>query len=159
MIGRLGVAFAAALLLNAALPAVASPTRLAPADAYFGRQGLSILGLRNAIRDITLREDLQYADDGPVLYRKLLIVEDAMNDWRAQYPYDSWLPRLGYALGRAWMKLEYANARDHAEYTLGWVIANYPSSAIAPWAMALRNAAGVLATADRRDPAIPIDVP
>jgi hypothetical protein len=159
MIRRLGVAFGAALLLSATIPAAANPTALAPADAYFGRQGMSILGLRNAVKDIDLREDLHLADDGPVLYHKLLIVEDAMNDWRRKYPQDSWVPRLGFALGRVWMKLGYADARDHAGFTLGWVIADYPTNSIAPWATAFRNAASTLATADREfvEPSIPIE--
>lgn len=43
---------------------------LAPADEYFGRMRMSILGSR------------------------LALVDDALRDWRAHYPRDTWLPRM-----------------------------------------------------------------
>jgi hypothetical protein len=158
----LALAIGAMLAVAPLVPAVANPTVLAPADDYFGHERMSVLGVRNAIRDLDLRASYHFTGDGPVLYHKLLIVEDSMNDWRRQYPNDTWIPRMGYALARAWLKLGYADAREHARFTLGWIVADYPASRIAPWAAALRNAGRVLTADDWSNPnplPIPIENP
>ncbi len=137
----LGLGIAFVLAHNS--PAAAGQTRLAPADDYFGHYHMSVLGVRNAIKDLGMRQEQHLSNDEQVLYSKLLIVEDSLNDWRARYPNDTWIPRLGLALAKVWTRLNFADAGDHAGVTLGWVIANYPSSEIAPWAVAFRNATRV----------------
>jgi hypothetical protein len=148
-----------ALMLAPAAPAFADRSGLAPADEYFGRSHLSVLGVRNAIKDLTSREDMHIDGDEAVVYGKLLIVEDAITDWRAKFPADTWLPRLGLSLARAWSKLEFADAAGRASAALDWIAREYPDSAAAPWAATYRNAPRALATADTAAdvPAVPIE--
>jgi hypothetical protein len=66
---------------------------LAPADEYFGRMKMSVLGIRNELDGLERRAsggDRNVAS----MAGKLALVDDAINDWRAHYPRDSWLPRF-----------------------------------------------------------------
>ena len=66
---------------------------LAPADEYFGRMKMSVLGIRNALDGLERRAsggDRNVAS----MSGQLALVEDAMHDWRVHYPRDTWLPRF-----------------------------------------------------------------
>jgi len=98
------VAFAIALLLpvlGTCVPRVshaATTAAVAPADEYFGRLKMSILGIRNRIHDIQQRL-AQAAFDRGAVAGQLALVEDAMRDWEARYPADPWSPRFQAQLG------------------------------------------------------------
>jgi hypothetical protein len=62
----------------------------APADVYFGRYKLSNLGVRNAIRDMTIEGDSPLAL--PLQTGRINAVESALPDWANRYPHDPWLP-------------------------------------------------------------------
>ena len=65
---------------------------LAPADEYFGRLKMSVLGIRNEL--VTLERRIESGDRNvAAMSGKLAMVDDAMRDWRAHYPRDTWLPR------------------------------------------------------------------
>jgi hypothetical protein len=66
---------------------------LAPADEYFGQLRMSVLGIRNELNGLERRAS---SGDPNVsaMTGKLALVDDAMRDWRARYPRDSWLPRF-----------------------------------------------------------------
>jgi hypothetical protein len=101
---------------------------LAPADSYFGRFRMSVLGIRNAIKDVAIRVDSASADELSALYHKLTMVEDAVFDLRERYPHDSWLPQLGFSLAQAFAKMPLPAAQVHANDTFNWLIADYPQS-------------------------------
>jgi len=88
-------AFAAMVMMIAcaAMPARAATMRdLAPADEYFGQLKMSVLGIRNELNGLERRcasGDRNVA----AMSGKLAFVDDAMRDWRARYPRDTWLPR------------------------------------------------------------------
>jgi hypothetical protein len=126
-------------------------SELAPADAYFGRLRMSILGMRNAIKDVSLRIDGASADDLAMLYRKLSLVEGALLDLKDQYPQDSWLPQLGLSLAETFAKMPFAGAQVRANDDLEWVIAEYPTSDQALYAGSIRRA--------RLAPAPTMDIP
>lgn len=66
---------------------------LAPADEYFGQLRMSVLGIRNELNGLERRAvggDRNVA----AMSGKLAMVDDAMRDWRARYPRDTWLPRF-----------------------------------------------------------------
>jgi hypothetical protein len=66
---------------------------LAPADEYFGQLRMSVLGIRNELNTLERRAtsgDRNVAS----MTGKLALVDDAMRDWRARYPRDTWLPRF-----------------------------------------------------------------
>lgn len=72
---------------------------LAPADEYFGRMKMSVLGIRNALDGLERRA----AGGDPnvsSMSGQLAFVDDAMRDWRTKYPRDTWLPRFQRARAR-----------------------------------------------------------
>lgn len=111
----------------------------APADEYFGRLKLSILGIRNSVADIDARGES--ADDVAArnLCHKLIVAEDALRDWQAKYPDDAWIPKLGYAMLKDFEKLDatiltedFHDASVHAIDLAGWLEATFPNSEFAP---------------------------
>jgi len=65
---------------------------LAPADEYFGRLRMSVLGIRNEL--VALERRAESGDRNvAAMGGKLAMVDDAMRDWRLRYPRDTWLPR------------------------------------------------------------------
>jgi hypothetical protein len=120
--------FALVLALAFAAPAFADTTRnLAPADRYFGRLKMSILGVRNALSDLSARADAQ-PEQAEHIYDKAVLVEDALHDWQRHFPRDPWIPKYAYALAQLYGKLELDDARLRKNDTLDWLIATYPES-------------------------------
>jgi hypothetical protein len=66
---------------------------LAPADEYFGQLRMSVLGIRNE-RNTLERRATSGDRNVAAMSGKLAMVDDAMRDWRARYPRDTWLPRF-----------------------------------------------------------------
>lgn len=88
---RAAVGFVSALILSAPLRATAiSPSPLAPADEYFGRQKLSILSITNTLHDAS-RRVASSPKHAAEMYHPLLEVEDAIQDWARKYPQDAWI--------------------------------------------------------------------
>jgi hypothetical protein len=79
-------------LLVASLSSVAQAgvRDLAPADEYFGRMKMSVLGIRNALDGLERRAESGDRSVGSML----TLVDDAISDWRAKYPHDTWLRRF-----------------------------------------------------------------
>jgi len=105
----------------------ATTTSLAPADRYFGRLKMSILGIRNSLKDLSERVDL-HPEDGQHVYDKAVLVEDALHDWQRQYPHDPWIPRYAYTLAQLYGKVDTDDARTHRDQMLDWLGATYPES-------------------------------
>ena len=55
--------------------------RIAPADEYFGRLKMSILGIRNVIKDQGLKIDVA-PENGPSSFATMALTEDALHDWQ-----------------------------------------------------------------------------
>ena len=87
-------ALAAMIVCVATASAQAATMRdLAPADEYFGQLRMSVLGIRNELN--TLERRASSGDRNvAAMSGKLALVDDAMRDWRARYPRDTWLPRF-----------------------------------------------------------------
>jgi hypothetical protein len=118
-----------ALLLGfaCAAPAVADFSNLAPADRYFGRLKMSILGVRNSINDLSARADA-HPEDAEHVFDKAVLVEDALRDWHAHFPRDPWIPRYAYSLAQLYGKLDMDEARVRRNDMLDWLGATYPES-------------------------------
>ena len=71
--------------------------KVAPADEYFGKLKMSILGIRNTIKDKGLLVDVDSTKAESTL-GAIALTEDAMHDWERKYPCDSWLPGTILAL-------------------------------------------------------------
>ncbi|GAC1659646.1 MAG: hypothetical protein NVS4B13_05090 [Candidatus Elarobacter sp.] len=122
------ILLALALGVSFTAPVFAEPAaNLAPADRYFGRLKMSILGVRNSLADLSARADA-HPDDAEHIYDKVVLVEDALHDWQRKFPRDPWIPQYAYSLAQLYGKLDYDDARVHKNDTLDWLIATFPSS-------------------------------
>jgi hypothetical protein len=122
------ILLALALACSFTAPAFAEPSAsLAPADRYFGRLKMSILGVRNQIKDLALRADM-HPEDAEHIYDKAVLVEDALRDWHKHFPRDPWIPKYAYSLAQLFGKLDYDDARVRRNDTLDWLIATFPES-------------------------------
>ena len=131
---------APAPILVSAAPVNSSAQRgaKAPADEYFGKFKLSILGVRNVVHDIDARADNAAEDVASNLCHKLILAEDALRDWQAKYPDDSWVPKFGYAMVKDYEKIDADMVSDdshvasvHAIDLEGWLDNAYPNSEFA----------------------------
>jgi hypothetical protein len=103
---------------------------LAPADRYFGRMKMSILGIRNSIKDLEVRLD-RAPEDADHVFDKAVLVEDALHDWQTKFPRDPWIPRYAYKLAKLYGKVARDDARERMNDTLDWLEATYPESEFA----------------------------
>src|SRR5580704_4539158 len=77
---------------------------LAPADEYFGRFNLSVLGIANTIRDAGARVD-DGADPRTMLNGPLSFVTDAIHAWEQKYPNDPWIAKDLLALETVYLRV------------------------------------------------------
>jgi hypothetical protein len=103
--------------------------KVAPADEYFGRLKLSILGIRNTIKDMGLKVDAN-PSNGAQIMNAVALTEDAMHDWEKKYPHDTWIPPAIFSLERLYAKVDSDEARAHAKYTMAWLVKDYPTSTV-----------------------------
>jgi hypothetical protein len=101
--------------------------KVAPADEYFGRLKMSILGIRNVIKDDALKIDADPAQ-GPGVISGIAMTEDALHDWEAKYPQDTWLPHSLFTLERLYAKIDSDIARAKAKATMAWLVHDFPQS-------------------------------
>jgi hypothetical protein len=102
--------------------------RVAPADEYFGRLKLSILGIRNTIKDMGLKADADSSHAANVVMGSVGLTEDAIRDWEKKYPKDTWIPATIFSLERLYAKVDSDDARMHAKVTMAWLVRDYPAS-------------------------------
>lgn len=109
------------------LPAAAHSrpaVRVAPADEYFGRLKMSILGIRNELHDLSMR--LQYSPGkSEDVLGSAAMVEDALRDWERKYPADPWLAKSVYELTSLYARIHTARGRESAARTLRWLLGRY----------------------------------
>jgi len=138
----------------AAIPASAEPdpngdttasvvpiSQLAPADEYFGRYQMSVLGIANTIRDAGSRIDegrIPSMIDGPLSF-----VSDAIHAWQHDYPNDPWIAKDLLALELVYLKAGTPQAFALARKTEAWLVRDYPDVPAAEDArVALADAGG-----------------
>jgi hypothetical protein len=121
----------AAVTFSYVAPVSADPmSQLAPADRYFGRLKMSILGVRNSLKDLMARADA-HPEDSEHIFDKAVLVEDALRDWQHHFPRDPWIPKYAFSLAQLYGKLDYDDARTRKNDTLDWLVATYPNSEFA----------------------------
>jgi hypothetical protein len=103
--------------------------QVAPADEYFGRLKLSILGIRNTIKDMGLKADADPSRAVAVVMGSVGLTEDALRDWEKKYPHDTWIPPAMLSLERLYAKVDSDDARARAKAIMVWLVHDYPQSA------------------------------
>jgi hypothetical protein len=116
-------------MLAASTPAWAQ-SNVAPADEYFGRLKMSVLGIANVIKDMRLRVQVD-ASRTPSIFGSLANVEDAIRDWENKYPNDSWIPRNLLALETCYLTAPSEQAHQLAIRTEEWLRHDYGRSTYA----------------------------
>jgi hypothetical protein len=101
--------------------------KVAPADEYFGRLKMSILGIRNTIKDDGLKVDADPTQGAGVI-TSVAYTEDALHDWESKYPRDTWLPHSLFTLERLYAKIDSDVARAKAKATMLWLVHDFPWS-------------------------------
>ena len=104
-----------------------APVRVAPADEYFGKLKMSILGIRNTIHDVGENVDLDQSRAAGLM-NKADLAEDAMRDWEQKYPLDSWLPRTLFALERMYAKIDSDDGRARSAHVMQWLVHDFPKT-------------------------------
>jgi hypothetical protein len=101
--------------------------KVAPADEYFGKLKMSILGIRNTIKDQGLKIDGD-PDKAPGTLGAIALTEDAIHDWQRKYPCDGWLPGTLYSLQHFYAKIHTEDGVKHVHATFAWLRRDYPKS-------------------------------
>ncbi len=122
--------------------AKAPKCRVAPADEYFGKLKMSVLGIRNTIKDQGLKVDY-YPDKADMTLNAIALTEDALHDWQRKYPCDSWLPGSIYALEHFYAKLHTADGVKHVHATYAWLRHDFPRDRVVTVALKEDGAAAV----------------
>ena len=107
--------------------------RIAPADEYFGRLKMSILGIRNVIKDQGLKVDVA-PDNATGTLPTMALTEDAAHDWQHKYPCDNWLPGTIYALEHFYAKIHTEVGVMHVHATFAWLRHDFPKAKVTPLA-------------------------
>jgi hypothetical protein len=97
---------------------------------------LSILGIKNTIKDLGLRYDVNH-DIAKQTLASAAFTESAIRDWEHKYPHDREVPRAMYFLQRLYAHIVYDQSQLKARATAAWLFADYPRS---PQAKVLKKA-------------------
>jgi len=99
--------------------------KVAPADEYFGRMKMSILGITNSIRDTGTREGFDPAHASQY-FGGLMMTENALMDWAQKYPQDSWIPRRAYDLSHDFWHMHTADGDRQAQVCRNILFHQFP---------------------------------
>lgn len=110
-----------------AIAAKSAKCKVAPADEYFGKLKMSILGIRNVIKDQGLKVDVAPEKADGTL-GAIALTEDAIHDWQHKYPCDGWLPGSIYALQHFYTKIHTADGVKHVHATYAWLRHDFPKN-------------------------------
>ena len=131
-----------------------APPKVAPADEYFGRMKMSILGITNSIRDTGLRENYD-PTNAAKYYTTLALTEDALEDWSHKYPQDSWIPRRAYDMSHDFWLMHTPQGNSEAQRCRNILFRSFPKN---HWAVIARkeSAATFAPVATAAQAAVPV---
>ena len=114
-------------VFSASIAPAGAHGRLAPADEYFGRLQMSILGIANTIKDAGLKldngGDVESAFNGPLSF-----AADAIHAWERKYPEDPWIAKNLLKLEQVYLRVQNERGRELARQTEAWLLHDYPNS-------------------------------
>jgi len=121
----------------------------APADEYFGRYKLSSLGVRNAIRDMTIEGESPLAL--PLQAERIAAIASALPAWADKYPHDPWVPSALAKFG-VFLISKHVPQYDRAAVAfLSYLQWAYPKTWYASYAQAHLDALDMLPNIDMQD--------
>jgi hypothetical protein len=121
-------------------PHAVAKLRVAPADEYFGRLKMSILGIGNQLHDLDLK--LQFTPEkSEDVIGAASMVEDAIHDWEHKYPLDPWLPKDVFKLTLLYSHIHTDHGHNVALRAMRWLQHRYPKS---PYAAQARTQFGTV---------------
>ena len=112
---------------GATLPKAPVVGSAAPADEYFGRLSMSILGIRNQLNKLGGKVDANPSDTSVLGMAKL--VEQSIADWEYHYPSDSWISGQLLQLLHVYAHVDSPAAHTAAVRTFKWIVEKYPAKA------------------------------
>jgi len=98
--------------------------KVAPADEYFGRLKMSVLGIRNELNHLQSQVEGSPTTSESVMGTASL-VEDAIKDWEKHYPGDPWLAKNVYLLTHVYANVHSDDGHTHAVTSLHWLMSRY----------------------------------
>jgi hypothetical protein len=124
----------------AAAQADTHSSQAAPADEYFGRMRLSIVGIRNEIGllDARIEADPATADQD---LKTCELVENALEDWAVKYPHDSWLDAQMARMETLYARVASLDGRLHLAHLVRWIEQHFAGTPVGDDAR--REAAGL----------------
>ena len=105
----------------------AAKIKIAPADEYFGKLKMSILGIANTIKDQGLKYERQPEQLANVM-NSINFAIDAIHDWERKYPKDPWVAKSLFALERFYEKIDSDEGRSRAKSTMVWLVHDFPDT-------------------------------
>jgi len=120
---NLAVVFSLAVSLLVPVAGLAqqpAPTAVAPADEYFGKLQMSVLGIRNELANLATRVESDAAF-GKHEVKGAESIEDAIRDWAQKYPRDNWLDRYAVQLEKLYASIETGESRMHLAGFAQWI--------------------------------------
>ncbi|MGH7736901.1 MAG: hypothetical protein ACREMP_03370 [Candidatus Tyrphobacter sp.] len=99
---------------------------------------MSVLGIRNGIRDAALRVGYD-PRNGASQLGACRWIENAIEDWGNKYPHDSWLPTMTIALERIYARIDTAQSHAQARRMLAWIHRRYRGSHFERVALVVAN--------------------
>lgn len=106
---------------------VAAANKIAPADEYFGRLKMSILGIANTIKDQTVRFDRR-PEEMESEMSTIGFAVDAIHDWEHKYPSDPWIAKSLFYLERFYNRIPTDTGRSQAKATMAWLVHDFPNT-------------------------------
>jgi hypothetical protein len=103
-----------------------TPPAKAPADEYFGKLNMSLLGVNNVYHDVSIRAGSSTTD--PNLINLADDATEALSAWAHKYPHDPDLARSYYLAFRVYAKIWTIDAQQRAWTLLNAIPQRWPSS-------------------------------
>ena len=98
--------------------------KVAAADEYFGRLKMSILGIRNTLKDLAQKAD--YNPTNPEqIFGSAAFAEEALHEWEHKYPSDPWLAKTVAGVVHMYARVPTAGGRAKMHAALAWLQARY----------------------------------
>lgn len=103
---------------------VAMKIKVAPADEYFGHLKMSILGIRNTLKDLAVKADYNPANPEQI-FGSAGFAEEALHEWEHKYPGDPWLAKTVAGLVHMYSRVPTVQGRAKMHAAFAWLSGHY----------------------------------